>query len=208
MSCRNFSRASKRNHCCPGSASLRVHGKLLHPFAQHVLVNIQIARRLRNCDTALSHQPHRINLELADELPSLHRRPPIGENIVSQCPPNRQQASFGASSELGRQPCDHQGPSEKPGGGAGNKQIQTQSSNRSHAASRLAGIYRGWGRTIHWLGHSARWPAKLHLHPARGRRGRPRGIRGLIKLLGKEAGGKSGGLPPVFVATHKQACQI
>lgn len=39
------------------------------------------------------YQPHHFKLELAPELPSLHYRPPIGGNILPQCPPNRQQVS-------------------------------------------------------------------------------------------------------------------
>lgn len=35
-------------------------------------------------DTALANQPYRLELELAAELPSLHRRPPIGVNILSR----------------------------------------------------------------------------------------------------------------------------
>jgi hypothetical protein len=71
----------------------RIDSELLHPLAQHILVHVQIAGSLRNCDTALAHQPHRLKLELAAELPSLHRRPPIGENSPSQCPPNQQKAN-------------------------------------------------------------------------------------------------------------------
>jgi hypothetical protein len=39
----------------PRECVSRIGGKLLHPFAQHVLVHIQIASRLRNCDTALAN---------------------------------------------------------------------------------------------------------------------------------------------------------
>ena len=41
---------------------LRVGGELLDPLAQHVLVHVQIARRLRRRDTALTHQPHCLEL--------------------------------------------------------------------------------------------------------------------------------------------------
>lgn len=62
----------------PGECVSRIGGKLLRPFAQHVLVHIQITSSLRNCDTALANEPHRLKLELAAELPSLHCGPQIG----------------------------------------------------------------------------------------------------------------------------------
>lgn len=62
------------------------------PTYEAVFVHIQIASGLPNCDTALAHQPHRLKLKLAAELPLLRRGPPISVSILSRCPPNRQQA--------------------------------------------------------------------------------------------------------------------
>src|SRR5690606_35721430 len=70
----------------------RIGGKLPNPFAQHVRMHIQIARRLGDRHPAFADHPHRLKLELAAELPSLHCGPPIGGNTLSRCPPNRQQA--------------------------------------------------------------------------------------------------------------------
>ncbi|HEX7821401.1 MAG TPA: hypothetical protein VF463_12390, partial [Sphingobium sp.] len=47
----------------------------------------------RNSNTPLTDQSYRLKLELAAELPSLHSCSPIGENTLSRCPPNRQQAT-------------------------------------------------------------------------------------------------------------------
>ena len=42
---------------------LRVGGKLFDPLAQHVLVYVQIARRLRCRHAAITYQLHRLELE-------------------------------------------------------------------------------------------------------------------------------------------------
>ena len=55
----------------------RIGRKLPHPIAQHVRVQVQITRRLRNRNPALAHQPHRLELELAAETPSSHLPPPV-----------------------------------------------------------------------------------------------------------------------------------
>ncbi|WP_206086472.1 hypothetical protein, partial [Ollibium composti] len=39
------------------------------------------------------HQSHRLELELAAELPSLHSNSPVPLNTLSRCPRNRQQAN-------------------------------------------------------------------------------------------------------------------
>jgi hypothetical protein len=56
-------------------------------------VEIQIARSLRHRDTPILHQPHRLKLELAAELPSSHSLSPVPSNTLSRCPRNRQQAN-------------------------------------------------------------------------------------------------------------------
>jgi len=50
----------------------RIGAKLLHPFAQHIPMYIQIPGSLRNRHTALEDQSIRVALELAGSLPSLH----------------------------------------------------------------------------------------------------------------------------------------
>src|SRR6476619_5411289 len=70
----------------------RLRSKLLHPFAQHVLVDIEVPCRLVSADTAVTNEPNRLDLELSTELPSLHRPPPASRNTQSRCPRNRQQA--------------------------------------------------------------------------------------------------------------------
>ena len=49
----------------------RRRSKLLHPFAQHVLVDIEVPCRLGSADTAVTNEPNRLDLELSTELPSL-----------------------------------------------------------------------------------------------------------------------------------------
>jgi hypothetical protein len=53
-----------------------IGGKLLHPFAKDILVNIQIARRLSYAHTAFPDQPNRLDLELTPKPSSLHMPPP------------------------------------------------------------------------------------------------------------------------------------
>ena len=50
----------------------RIGGQFLYPFAQHVLLNIQIVSRLGNRHPALPVHPYRLKLELAGKLHSLH----------------------------------------------------------------------------------------------------------------------------------------
>jgi hypothetical protein len=58
--------------------TLRIGGLLPHPIAQHARMDIEITRCLRNRHAAIPHQPHRLELELAAECPSLpHGSPPV-----------------------------------------------------------------------------------------------------------------------------------
>ena len=53
----------------------RRRSKLLHPFAQLVLVDFEVPCRLGSADTAVTNEPNRLNLELSTGLPSLHPPP-------------------------------------------------------------------------------------------------------------------------------------
>src|SRR5690606_8131673 len=48
---------------------------------------------LRYRNASILHQLHRLKLELAAELPSLHSNSPVPLNTLSRCPRNRQQAN-------------------------------------------------------------------------------------------------------------------
>jgi hypothetical protein len=61
----------------PRNGLHRISAKFLDPFAQDVLMNIQIPRRLRDTDAAIPHQFHCLKLELAAELPSFHSFAPV-----------------------------------------------------------------------------------------------------------------------------------
>ena len=50
-----------------------------HPFAQHVLVKVQIPGGLRHRYPALPDQLHRLKLKLPAEFPSLHSHPPVSK---------------------------------------------------------------------------------------------------------------------------------
>src|SRR6476659_1796511 len=56
---------------------LRVGRQIPHPFAQHILMEVEIPRRLGDRHTPLLDQPHCLKLELATELPSLHWKTPV-----------------------------------------------------------------------------------------------------------------------------------
>jgi hypothetical protein len=60
----------------PGKSLLRIASQLPHPFAQNVLVHVEITCRLSRRNTALPDRPNRSNLELSRKLPSLHVPPP------------------------------------------------------------------------------------------------------------------------------------
>ena len=77
-----------------GKRMLRIVGELSDPFAQHVLVEIQIARRLRNRNTPILHKSYGLKLELAAEFPSLNSNSPVPLNTLSRSPRNRQQAKM------------------------------------------------------------------------------------------------------------------
>src|SRR5690606_5362603 len=77
-----------------GKRMLSIGSELPDPLAQHVLVEIQITGSLRNSNAPILHQPHRLKLELAAELPSQHSHSPVPLNTLSRCPRNRQQAIF------------------------------------------------------------------------------------------------------------------
>jgi putative transposase len=55
-------------------------------------VHIKITGGLRDRNATFLDQTHRLKLELAAELPSLHVKPPVPLNTLSRCPRNRQQA--------------------------------------------------------------------------------------------------------------------
>src|SRR3981189_606050 len=49
-----------------------VRAELLHPFAQHVLMDVQVSRSLCRRHPALPNQPDRLDLELSTKLSSPH----------------------------------------------------------------------------------------------------------------------------------------
>jgi len=53
-----------------------IGAELLHPLAQNILVNVQVAAGLHHLHPAFADQLDRFDLELATELPSLHCPPP------------------------------------------------------------------------------------------------------------------------------------
>ena len=57
---------------------LRILHALKEPTSQNALRNINIARRLRDCDATLLDQLDRLKLELAAKFSTLLPRPPIG----------------------------------------------------------------------------------------------------------------------------------
>jgi len=50
-----------------GKGLRRIAGQFLHPTAQHVLVQIEIPRRLGHAHAAFAHQTNRFNFELPTE---------------------------------------------------------------------------------------------------------------------------------------------
>ena len=48
----------------------RIGAEFLHPFAQHVLIEVEIAGRLCHRDASFPDKLHRLKLELATEFPS------------------------------------------------------------------------------------------------------------------------------------------
>jgi hypothetical protein len=73
---------------------LRIGAELFHPLPQHILMNVQIACRLPNSNTALPHQLDSFKLELPRKLPSLHDPPPVPLNTLTWCLRNQGQASL------------------------------------------------------------------------------------------------------------------
>ena len=63
-----------------GKGLRRISPTFLDPFAQDILMNVQIASRLRDADAALPYQLYRFKLVFAAELPSLHSHSPISED--------------------------------------------------------------------------------------------------------------------------------
>ena len=55
----------------------RVRAIVLDPFAQHALMDIQIAGRLRYAEAAFTHLLHRLKLVIAAEFPLLHSIAPV-----------------------------------------------------------------------------------------------------------------------------------
>jgi hypothetical protein len=60
-----------------GKGMMRIGAQLPDPFAQHILVQFQVACRLSDRDAPILHKPHCLKLELARKLPSLHVTPPV-----------------------------------------------------------------------------------------------------------------------------------
>lgn len=60
-----------------GKGLRRIGRKELHPFAQLVLMDIQIPRRLRHAHSAILDQADRLHLELTPKLSSPHAPPPV-----------------------------------------------------------------------------------------------------------------------------------
>jgi hypothetical protein len=59
-----------------GKRLRRIGGQIPRPFAQQILVNTKIARRLRHAHTTVLDQAHGLDLELSSKLSSSHRPPP------------------------------------------------------------------------------------------------------------------------------------
>src|SRR3984885_5221461 len=70
----------------------RIDVQLLRPTPEHVLMDLQIPRRLRHADPALPDQPNRLNLEFPRKHSPSHGPPPASSNTFSRCPRNQQQA--------------------------------------------------------------------------------------------------------------------
>lgn len=63
---------------------LRIGRQLSHPFAQHVLVQIQVTCRLTDRYATVLDQPHRLTLELAAERSSrCHEPPPVSSSHLN-----------------------------------------------------------------------------------------------------------------------------
>ena len=68
----------------PGEGLSRIGAELLDPFAQHVLVDVQVTAGLRHRHPALPDKLDRLDLELSTELSSphdhlrLHETPKLG----------------------------------------------------------------------------------------------------------------------------------
>ena len=58
------------HHTLTTECMLRVGHCIPHPFAQHVLMQVQVARRLRHRHASFLDQPHSLKVELTAELPS------------------------------------------------------------------------------------------------------------------------------------------
>src|SRR5277367_4594756 len=63
-------------------------------------MHIEIVRGLRIRHAPLFDQPHRLKLELACKLPSLHDSPPVPSKHLTRCPRNRVQATWKIFFEL------------------------------------------------------------------------------------------------------------
>src|ERR1700722_12445644 len=76
-----------------GKSLHRIGAQLLRPAPEHVLMDLQIPRRLGHADPALLDQSDRFNLELSRKHSPSHGPPPASSNTFSRCPRNPQQAS-------------------------------------------------------------------------------------------------------------------
>ena len=61
-------------------------GEFLDPFAQHVLVHVQITRRLRCRYATLADQLHRLDLESPVKPSPSHRQPPVPSSTLTRGP--------------------------------------------------------------------------------------------------------------------------
>src|SRR6202035_852725 len=71
----------------------RIGAQLLRPAPEHVLIDLQIPRRLRHADATLPDQSDRLNLKFSRKHSPSHGPPPASAITFSRCPRNRQQAT-------------------------------------------------------------------------------------------------------------------
>lgn len=63
---------------------VRVGLRLLHPPVQHRLMNVEIARGLRDTDTTFPNQSDRLDLELTSELATMNGAPPASPSHLTR----------------------------------------------------------------------------------------------------------------------------
>ena len=60
----------------------RIKAQLLRPAAKHVLMEIQISRRLCDPDPSLPDQSNGLDLKLSGKYPPCHNPPPVSKNTL------------------------------------------------------------------------------------------------------------------------------